>query len=653
MKKLLWITVLLLPALLLAACGAAPAEGESAGTEAEAGGLYVRPVEDLPQDFILGMDVSSLIAEEESGVRYFDFDGQEKDLLQILAENGVTHIRLRVWNDPYDEQGRGFGGGNCDADKALRLGQRAAAAGLRLIVDFHYSDFWADPGKQMVPRAWAGMDAEEKAEAVYAFTRESLQLLRDGGVDVAMVQIGNETNGALCGEGDWAKIQLLMKAGSRAVREVFPEALVALHFTNPERAGSYSSYARELERWGVDYDVFASSYYSFWHGDRDNLSRVLGEINRDYGKRVMVMETSWPYTGEDSDFSGNNINGDSAVPRAYPFTVQGQATSLRDVADTVAHTPGGIGVCYWEGAWISVGGSSREENSALWERFGSGWASSYAGVYDPKDAGQYYGGSSWDNQAFFDPSGHPLASLRVFALLRSGSEVPLRPDAAEDCAVTAGADGTVVLPETVNAVMNDNSLRPVPVTWDADAAELSSRGPGTYEIAGRAEGLPVRCLVTVPEKNLLENGNFETGALEPWTLIERGHADQLYVEDKAGDSLDGRYHMHFWSAASDSVDFSLEQTRTDLPAGTYRFSISIMGGDSGEAEVFAYAAVDGQMLAVRPMQITRWNEWDTAVLGGIRLEAGQTLTVGVSVKCRGEGSGAWGKIDGAVLCAEG
>ena len=144
MKKHMWIALLLLPALLLAACGAQTGENMAAETEPTAGpeekivsDLYVRQVDGLPEDFILGMDVSSLLAEERSGVRYFDFDGQEKDLLQILAENGITHIRVRVWNDPFDEQGRGFGGGNCDINSALEIGKRAAQYGLKLIVDFH------------------------------------------------------------------------------------------------------------------------------------------------------------------------------------------------------------------------------------------------------------------------------------------------------------------------------------------------------------------------------------------------------------------------------------------------------------------------------------------------------------------------------------
>ena len=661
MKKT-WIALLLLPALLLAACGGAAAqtqektESPEESAETVESSLYVKKVEDLPEDFILGMDVSSLIAEEQSGVRYFDFDGEEKDLLEILAENGVTHIRVRVWNEPYDEEGRGFGGGNCDIDKALAIGQRAAQYGLKLIVDFHYSDFWADPGKQMAPRAWADMDVETKAEALYAYTKESLQKLMDGGADIAMVQVGNETNGALCGEDRWSNIQLLMKAGSRAIREVCPQALVAMHFANPERSGSYANYAEYLDYYEVDYDVFASSYYSFWHGTRQNLARVLGDIHQLYGKKVMVMETSWPYTSEDSDFSGNNVGDGSGLQLDYPFTVQAQANSVRDVADTVAHIPGGIGLCYWEGAWISVGTESWEQNSPLWEQFGSGWASSYAAAYDPDDAGKYYGGCSWDNQTFFDPTGHPLESLRVFRLLGQGNELPLKPDAIEDTSITVDLAGELSMPETVNAVMSDNSREAIPVDWELDDAlrqQMFSGGPAVYEVKGKAQGMDAKCLVNMVEFNYLENGDFETGKLEPWTVTERGKADQLYVENKLGDSLDGKWHMHFWSAKENSVDFSLEQTVTDLAPGSYRFSISIMGGDCGETEIYAYALVDGELVATAPLTVTVWDSWDTGKISGIRVEEGQNVTVGIFVKCQGAGNGAWGKIDAAMLNAEG
>lgn len=627
-------------------------EGAIPDKKIEGSPLYVKRVENLPQDFILGMDASSVIAEEDSGVAYCGFDGARQDVFLTLAQSGVNCIRVRVWNDPYDERGRGFGGGNNDIEKAIEIGRRATRYGMRLLVDFHLSDFWADPGKQMVPRAWAGMDIETKAEAVYAYVKDCLTRLNDAGVAVGMVQIGNETNGALCGEKIWFRIQQLMRAGAKAVRETCPDALVALHFANPEKAGAYAAYAKKLAYYELDYDVFASSYYPYWHGSLENLASVLSDVARTYGKKVMVMETSYAYTPEDTDFAGNTI-GDGAVVRPYPFTVQGQANLVRDVIDTVANrTENGIGVVYWEGTWISVGGADWEANNALWEKHGSGWATRFAAGYDPNDAGKYYGGNAVDNQAMFDKNGRPLESLRVFNLVRYGNEIEPKPDALEDARLSVDVNAEIVLPATVNAILTDNSRAPVPVEWDAPDALLERMKAGasqTYEIAGTANGQSVRCFVSVEQFNYLQNGGFEDGTLGAWKLTERGKANELYVEEKVSDSKSGTRHMHFWSAEKNSVDFSLEQQVDDLPTGTYEYRISVMGGDCASTEIYAYVLLDGKEVGRAPMKITSYNEWDTAAIEAVAVEAGQTLTVGIFVKCEGEGSGAWGKIDDATL----
>ena len=647
-RILLVLSALLLSAPLLAACGGSAAP-EKAEVRSET--LHVKRVEGLPEDFILGMDASSVLAEERSGVKYYNFAGEEQDVFRTLAENGITHIRVRVWNHPFDAAGNGYGGGNCDIDAAVEIGRRATRYGMKLIVDFHYSDFWADPGKQMVPLAWKDMDIETKTQAAYDYTRESLQKLKDAKVDVAMVQVGNETNGALCGETTWFHIQYIMQAGSRAIREVYPQALVAVHFANPEKAGAYAGYAGKLDYYGVDYDVFASSYYPYWHGTLENLSAVLGEIAGTYGKKVMVMETSYAFTPEDTDFSGNTISDGGGITKNYPFTVQGQANSVRDVIDTVAHTPNGIGVVYWEGTWITVGTASREENHALWEKYGSGWASSYAAVYDPDDAGKYYGGCAVDNQALFGPDGKPLESLKVFGLVRDGNDIAPVPDAIADSRLTVDLAGTIQLPETVDAVMTDDSRRAVPVIWnvtETDLQRMQTGGAADYDIVGEAGGLEARCRVSMIKFNFLTNPGFEDGDLTGWELTELGHADELCAEKKQTDSLDGVWHMHFWSAAADSVAFTLEQQARVEP-GSYEFAISIMGGDCGETEIFAYARVDGQIVATAPMSVTSYGKWDTGVISDIRLAEGQELAVGISVRCQGEGNGAWGKIDSARL----
>ena len=659
MKKM--IAMILAAALLLAACAANPEETVGESIDSDAPGntvtsdtLYVQKVENLPEDFILGMDASCVPALEAGGVRYYDHDGRQKNVYEILSDNGINYIRVRVWNDPFDADGNGYGGGNCDIENAVVIGKSATEFGMKLLVDFHYSDFWADPGKQRAPKAWAGMDIDQKSEALYQYTKESLQKLVDAGVDVGMVQIGNETNGALCGEnssslGGWKKIMQLISAGSKAVREVCPEALVAVHFANPEKADSYVSYGKNLEYYQVDYDVFASSYYPFWHGTLENLSQVLTNIAETYNKKVMVAETSYAYTAEDTDFHGNTIGEGGGIVKDYPFTQQGQANLVRNVIDTVANIPNGIGVFYWEGTWIAAGGKSYEENAALWERHGSGWASSYAADYDPDDAGKWYGGCAVDNQAFFDAEGKALESLKVFSLVRTGNTIENKPDAIEDTNLMLDLKGEISLPETVNAVMLDNSREEIPVTWhDVDTEAMKNGGVAKYTVKGTAGGMEAVCYVSMVNYNYLQNWSFEEGDAG-WNATALKSFDQLYVEDKVTDSVTGTKHYHFWGASANAVEFTLEQEVADLRPGKYDYSICIMGGDGGATEIYAYVKRNGELVARGDTTITVYNEWHTASIKGVEYAEGDALTVGLYVRC--DGANAWGKIDDAMLNA--
>ena len=617
----------------------------------EGSSLYVEKVENLPDGFIFGMDASAVLAEEASGVKYYNFDGTEQDVYKILAEAGINFIRVRVWNNPFDSAGRGFGGGNCDINTAVEIGKRATKYGMKLLVDFHYSDFWADPGKQMVPLAWAGMEIEEKAGELYKYTLDCLNRLKDAGVDVGMVQVGNETNGSMCGEKTWMNIQQLMKAGSRAIREVFPSALVAVHFANPEKTYNYRDYAKKLEYYDVDYDVFGSSYYPYWHGTLTNLTSLLSEIAETYDKKVMVLETSYAYTPYDTDVSSNTISDGGAVTKTYPYTVQGQANSVRSIVDAlVNNTTNAIGICYWEGTWISVGGSSFEENSALWEKYGSGWATSYAAGYDPKDAGKYYGGCAVDNQAFFDPEGKPLEALKIFNLMRYGNEITPRADALEDVTLYVDLAGKIELPETVNAILTDDSKSVIPVTWnvtEADFNKMYSGGAAKYDVTGEADGMTAHCFVNMIEFNFIDDYSFETGKLGKWVVTDMASADELYIENKPTDSLTGDWH--FWSSKTSSVKFTMEQKIEDLPAGKYKFGMSIMGGDCGETDIYLYVKINGEIAAKQPMTITSYGNWDSEIIPVFEYDGTSELEVGIYVEAAGAGNGAWGKIDDALL----
>lgn len=411
MKKGVMLLLAAVLMLALSACGGKERSAELMPSE-----------ENLSDNFIMGVDISSLISQENSGVVYYNFDGEEQDLLKTLSEAGVNYIRVRVWKDPYDANGNGYGGGNCDLDNAIEIGRRAMEYGMGLLVDFHYSDFWADPAKQQAPKAWETMGLEEKEQAIYDYTVESIRKIQDAGIAVGMVQIGNETTNGFCGEFAVPNQYALMASAARAVRDTNSDILIAVHYTNPEEE-KYRYYAETLDAYGVDYDVFATSYYPYWHGTLENLKEQLQAVIDSSGKKVMVAETSYAYTAQDTDMHGNSIGGMTTCDKPYPFSVQGQAAELTDVISTVASLgDSAMGVFYWEPAWIAVPGDSWEEKSVLWEEHGSGWASSYSSEYDPGDAGIYYGGSAWDNQALFDANGHPLESLKIFSYARTGEE---------------------------------------------------------------------------------------------------------------------------------------------------------------------------------------------------------------------------------------
>lgn len=380
----------------------------------------VPPVDGLPDNFLFGADVSTVLAEENSGVVYRDSDGNPCDLFVLLKQSGWTSVRVRIWNDPFDENGMGYGGGNCDVASAVEIARRCQSAGLSLVVDFHYSDFWADPGKQMCPKAWVQMDLDTKCRALYAFTVDALTQIRDTGADVIMVQVGNEINGGMAGEWSLEGRNALMNAGSAAVRATLPDALVAVHFTNVNQADS-QKYIREVCEGdaAVDFDVMGYSYYSYWHGTGENLVALMQDVRENFGKQVFIAETAYPFTSNNLDLHPNSVPNEWCNMKS-PISRAGQAEDFRQTVQTAVQA-GALGVFYWEPAWIPVPANTWEAQSALWEQYGAGWASSYAGGYDPKDAGQWYGGCAWENQALFDMDGTAAWTLRLPLLLQGNT----------------------------------------------------------------------------------------------------------------------------------------------------------------------------------------------------------------------------------------
>lgn len=262
------------------------------------------------------------------------------------------------------------------------------------------------------------MSFDDKKNAIYDYTAESLKFILESGADIGIVQIGNEINNGIAGEHQSAQIIELLKQASRAVRDVSRQSgndiKTAVHYTDIQNYDGVMYHAATLKASGLDYDIFGVSYYPYWHGSMDDMKKTLHDISQTSGKDVMILETSYPYTAEDGD-GFQNVISNAEPAQGYKASVQGQAKCLRDII-AASSEAGAIGVCWWEGAWIPVG-RDKSSNSSLWEKYGSGWASSYSAEYDPENAGKYYGGCSWDNQAMFDFDGHPLDSLNVFNLV--------------------------------------------------------------------------------------------------------------------------------------------------------------------------------------------------------------------------------------------
>ena len=624
-----------------------PAEAEA---EEEWSDVFVEPVAGISDDFIRGMDASAVLSVEKSGAKYYGYDGKEQDVFETLAESGVNYIRLRVWNDPYDENGNGYGGGDNDVATAIELGKRATQYGMKVNIDFHYSDFWADPKRQHAPKAWEGMSADEKADALYDFTKESLTQILDAGVDVGMVQVGNEINNGMSGETDVPAVMGLLSAGSRAVREIADsygkDIQIVLHYTNIEDNEEVDTMAANLKEYGVDYDIFGLSYYPFWDGTNENMQNVAKNIMDRYGKKVVIAETSYCYTEKDGDGFGNSFDGIEDAVDGYAPTVQSQATMIRDIC-AAANEVGVLGVFYWEGTWIPVG-SEDQDNSALWEKYGSGWASSYSAEYDPDDAGLYYGGCSWDNQAMFDFTGHPLPSLNVFRYLKDGHTVPLAVDFIPQTTVFCDVGEALTLPETVEVVYNDRSANTqVPVSWDASqVAAIDTKKAGTYTVDGTlSDGTAVTADVDVEMVNYVKNPGFEEADRSMWEISYAGENDPTDYQEKADDAHDGDFSLHFWSDSD--MDFSICQTLTDLPAGTYQLFAFAQGGDmESTSNLELYALVNGEEIGSDAFMLTTWTDWKQPKVDNIRIGDGDTLTIGVRMKCN---ANSWGTIDDFTL----
>ena len=360
--------------------------------------------------FVKGMDLSTLLELERCGAKYYD-NGEERDLLAIMKSYDVDTIRIRLWNDPWSETGESYGAGENDLKTSLEIAKRVTAAGFGVLLNFHYSDFWADPGKQIKPKTWADYGVKELEQAVYDYTLESMQTFLDAGVNITMVQVGNElSNGLLWPEGkvpNYDNIATFVNAGIHAVRKADATIPVMIHLDNGGNNALYREWFDNFTKRGEDFEIIGLSYYPFWHGSLQMLNDNMNDIAERYGKDLVIAEVSMGYTMEDyknyEKLSDEERKGYATRPALvekieYPMTKQGQYDFMEDFLNRISHIKGGKGkgFFYWEPAWIPVPGS--------------GWATPASLKYmnDPGPCG-----NEWANQALFDYDGNALPTLSL------------------------------------------------------------------------------------------------------------------------------------------------------------------------------------------------------------------------------------------------
>jgi arabinogalactan endo-1,4-beta-galactosidase len=244
-------------------------------------------------DKIIGADISFLPQLESRNIK-FSKNGAEKDVLLMLKEHGFNYIRLRIFNDPAQPKGYSPKKGFCDLEQTKLMAKRVKAAGLKLLLDFHYSDYWADPQQQNKPAAWLGKDFNSLKDSVQEYTRNVMQQLKNQQTEPDMVQIGNEINhGMIWPEGHINNLDSLaglLYAGFKGVKAVSPESLIMLHVALGGQAEESEFFYDAMQKRNVPYDIIGLSYYPKWHGTLPDLTKNINGLAKKYNRQIMVAE---------------------------------------------------------------------------------------------------------------------------------------------------------------------------------------------------------------------------------------------------------------------------------------------------------------------------------------------------------------------------
>lgn len=308
----------------------------------------------VTKDFVSAVDISQYPEIASSNISFKDFNGNQKDLLDLLKENGVNTIRLRLWVNPVDEHS-GF-------EEVKQFSQVLKLKGFKTWLTVHYSDTWADPANQQMPSQWEGLSYTSLKDSVYNYTKKVVNQINPD-----YIQIGNEINsgflhpiGKINNQDNFLD---LIKTGCLAVRQNSSNCKIILHYAGIQNSDSFFSIVKY-----VDYDIIGLSYYPIWHGKSiTQLKQKIQELGKNYNKSILIAETAYPFTLDWNDWTNNVVGQNSQlILPDYPATNEGQKKFIHDIKSIMKEAENGIGFCYW-GAELIAWKGNQATNASPWE----------------------------------------------------------------------------------------------------------------------------------------------------------------------------------------------------------------------------------------------------------------------------------------------
>ena len=564
-------------------------------------------------EFQKGMDLSFIPELEDAGVQVKDFDGTVMDPLDLVQKYGVNSVRLRIWNAPEHVR---ESGGYCSYAHTLAMAKRIRAHGMSFMLDFHYSDFWADPGQQRKPKDWENLSFKELKEAVFSYTRDTLTALKEEDVLPDIVQIGNEIrSGLLFPDGelpDYTKMVQLVNAGIRGARAAAgkDEMQVMIHL---DQGGRYF-YLKEwfdcsFEAGLEDFDLIGLSYYPFWHGTFTDLKETMTKLIQDYKKPIMVVETAHAWRKSAHGF----IDEQQEKIAGFPATPAGQKQVLDLVANIVASLPDemGQGIYYWEPICVPKDGEGGwSENMGLLEEKGTIMEGIRSFLFTRNDACPEKPAKIYEPEPMTVVKDEACGLPEMLPVLLYDGMVEQRrvnwnevPDTRvtgeydvtekpakiyEPEPMTVVKDEACGLPEMLPVLLYDGMVEQRRVNWNEVP---DTRVTGEYDVTGNVEGVPFAahakiCVVEeLPEaENLLLDVGWEDG-LARWNVEKSEDAVAVQLFPEFVDPFPAPPVNAVRVEAPKNFTFSICQTVKVQEAGTYTLSVAFQGTDTTNVDV--------------------------------------------------------------------